>query len=122
MARIVGEHIVTLTSGGVLEMRGPEGPDEGRIVLREPTNEEWNKYDSSRFEFSKKGRLKRDNQPAGKCELFDALVVNISGIEDDRGEITPDDLDRVPARYKQRAIFLCFEDESTEDVDDTEKN
>ena len=111
---------MTLTSAGILERREPADPNDGSITLREPTNEEWNKYDGSRFEFSKKGRFKKDNQSAARCDLFDRLMVSVDNIEDDRGGISTDDLDRIPARYKQRAIFLCFEDESAED--DEEKN
>ena len=123
MAKLQGEHVLTMTTGGVLERREPSEPGEGCITLREPTNEEWNKYDGSRFEFSKKGRLKKNNQAAAKCALFDNLVVSITEIEDGKGQITIDDLERIPARYKQRAVFLCFEDETADDEDDElEKN
>jgi len=122
MAKLQGEYVLTLTSGGVLERREPTDPDDGKITLREPTNKEWNKYDGARFEFSKKGRLKRDNQSAAKSELFDTLVESIDNIDDSLGAITTGDLERIPARYKQRAIFLCFEDETADEDEGAEKN
>jgi len=122
MAKIQGEYVLTLTAAGVLEKREPTDEADGKITLREPTNKEWNEYDGSRFEFSKKGRLKRDNQSAAKSELFDTLVESIDNIEDSRGAIMTDDLGRIPARYKQRAIFLCFEDETADEDEGAEKN
>jgi len=123
MAKLQGEHVLTLTSAGILERGEPKGEDDGRITLREPTNKEWNDYDAARFEFSKKGRLKKDNQSAARSALFDKLAVSVDDIEDDMGPLTVSDLERIPARYKQRAIFLCFEDESAEDDEGSiEKN
>lgn len=122
MAKLQTEHILTLTATGTLEKREPVTADEGKIVLREPTNKEWNAYDGSRFEFTKKGRVKKGDQSAAKCELFDQIVTDVQNIEDGTGAITLSDLARIPARYKQRAIFMCFEDEISDDDEDSEKN
>lgn len=122
MAKIQNTHTLTLTETGTLEKREPVSVDEGKIVLREPTNKEWNVYDGSRFEFTKKGRVKKGDQASAKCELFDQIVTGLENIEDDEGLIPLNGISRIPARYKQRAIFLCFEDESSDDDEDLEKN
>lgn len=111
MAKIQSNHTLTLTSDGSLEKREPVVADEGKIVLREPTNPEWNAYDGSRFEFTKTGKVRRGDQASAKCDLFDQIVTGLENIEDGAGTITLANLERIPARYKQRAVFLCFEDE-----------
>jgi hypothetical protein len=121
MAKLEAKYILTLTGTGILEKREPANDDEGEITLREPTNKEWNDYSADSFSFGKKGRNVKDNSGAARCKLFDRIVASIENIEDDRGFLTIEDLDRIPARFKQRAIFLVFEDEP-EDGDDLAKN
>jgi len=113
MALLHDEYTLTLTETGVLELRDPENDNEGRIVLREPTNKEWNDYSANTFSVGKKRKV-TDTSGQARCVLFDKIVSAIDHVEDSRGAVTLQDLDRIPARYKQRAVFLCFEDDAQE--------
>lgn len=89
--------------------------DDGRIVLREPTNREWNEFQQDRYPVGKRNQLKDNSGPA-RVVLFDKLVVRIENIEDDQGAITLDSKDRIPDRIKGQIIFDAFEASSDVDI------
>lgn len=89
--------------------------EDGLIVLREPTNKEWNEFEADRYPVGKKNRMKDNSGPA-RCNLFDKLVVKIENIEDDSGPITLESKDRFPARFKAQIIFDSFENGQEIDV------
>jgi hypothetical protein len=115
------QYELAMTKEGILIQGVPHTPEEGRITLREPSNKEWNEYSARKMEFGKRGRGVKDRSGEARCELFDRIVTAIDNIEDGLGPICPETKDRLPARYKERAIFLCFEDENI-DQEEQEKN
>ncbi|MDD5774362.1 MAG: hypothetical protein PHS64_00290 [Candidatus Omnitrophica bacterium] len=89
--------------------------DDGRIVLREPSNREWNEFQSERYPVGRRNQMKDNSGPA-RVALFDKLVVKIENLEDDQGVITIDSKDRIPARIKGQIIFDAFEAASDVDI------
>jgi len=82
--------------------------EDGLIVLREPTNAEWNEFNNSQLVPGKKGRMSfRINEAREK--LFDTLLVKIENIEDADGPITVETRERLPSRFKSRVIIEAFE-------------
>jgi len=89
--------------------------DDGKIILKEPSNHEWNDFVAKRYPLSKGNRLK-DNSSEARVELFDKLVVEIENIEDEKGLITLETKERIPARLKAEIIFKAFESEETVEI------
>ncbi len=87
---------------------------DGLIVLREPTNKEFNDFQADRYPLGRRNQMK-DNSGQARMALFDRLVIKIENIEDNDGAITLDTKDRIPARVKGQIIFDVFE--SGQDVD-----
>ena len=87
---------------------------DGLLVLREPSNAEWNEFTADRYPVGKRNRLK-DNSGVAREALFDLLMVKIENIEDDDGAITLETKDRIPGRLKAQIIFEAFE--SNQDID-----
>ena len=81
---------------------------DGLIILREPTNKEWNDFEADRYPVGKRNRM-RDNSGAARADLFDKLVQKIENLEDGDGPITLETKDRIPARLKGQIIFDAFE-------------
>ena len=88
--------------------------DDGLIVLREPTNKEWNDFTADRYPVGRRNKMK-DNSGTARAELFDKLVVRIEKIEDNAGPITMETKERIPGRLKAQIIFDALE--SGNDVD-----
>ena len=89
------------------------GPD-GLLVLRNPTNKEWNCFEADRYPVGKRNRMK-DNSGSARVALFDLLLVRIENIEDGVGPITIETKDRFPGRMKSQIIFDAFE--TGQDID-----
>ena len=83
------------------------------FTLRNPTNEEINKYYASKLDIS--GKTVKDNSVQARCELFDLLLTNIENLEDDNGIVTTDRKNAIPLKWKGEAIFKAF-DESEIDL------
>jgi hypothetical protein len=83
--------------------------DDGRIVLRQPTNKEWNEFTAARFPMKRGGQRMVDKSHIARVDLFDLIVVKIDNIEDGAGPITVDTKDRLPDWIKQDVIFRAFE-------------
>jgi len=81
--------------------------EDGLIVLRKPTNKEWNDFDAARYPVSR-NKIKNHAIEA-RAELFDKLVVRIENLEDDQGPITLETKARIPDRHKGVIIFKAFE-------------
>ena len=81
---------------------------DGLIVLREPTNKEWNEFINSQVIWDKRTKATfRINE--AREELFDKLVIKIENIEDDDGLITLEGKHRIPSRIKTKIITEVFE-------------
>jgi hypothetical protein len=119
MAKLLGEYEIRIG-------------DDGLIVLREPTNEEWADFSRKTSVRYIKGRArprKRKEILEARCGLFDLLVTSIENIEDKTGPITMDTLDRIHGRLKEAWILEKFElpvipkeDEDEDEDGGTEKN
>ncbi len=81
---------------------------DGLIILREPTNKEWNEFEMERYSVGKRNRMKDNSGPA-RCALFDLLLVRIENLEDSEGQITVESKARIPSRLKTQIIFDAFE-------------
>ena len=97
-------------------------PDEvegdGKVLLREPSTEEWNAYSRDRFELKRKNRELINHDISAKIELFNKICVEVVNIVDYEGKpIARHDL---PARLKAEAIFKAFEDKIADS--ENEKN
>ena len=88
--------------------------DDGHVVLREPTAREWNNYTAAKGQLRGQRYIDKTSQARG--DLFDKIVMNIEGIEDDNGPITMETKDRIPLRLKSQIIFKAFEEEDAIDV------
>ncbi len=86
---------------------------DGLIVLREPTNKEWNEFEAERYSVGKRNRMKDNSGPA-RCALFDTLLVRVENLEDSDGQITVSSSARIPSRLKTQIIFDAFE---TQEID-----
>ena len=89
--------------------------EDGVIVLREPTNKEWNEFSAERYPVGRHNKMK-DNSGAARAVLFDTILTKVENIEDDEGPITLETKDRIPARLKGQIIFDAFETGSDVDV------
>jgi hypothetical protein len=87
--------------------------EDGLIELREPTNREWNEFDQARYPINR-NKVKY-NATAARAGLFDKLVIRLENIEDGKGKIGLEELDRIPDRVKADVIFKAFE--QTEQVE-----
>ncbi len=88
---------------------------DGLLILREPTNKEWNEFEAERYPIGKRNRLK-DNSGTARQALFDKLLIRIENLEDNEGIITLETKDRIPARLKGKIIFDAFESDLDIDV------
>lgn len=89
--------------------------DDGLLILREPTNREWNEFVAARYPMIKGKPKDRSND--ARAELFDKLLVSIENIEDDDGQITRETAkDRIPVRIKAEAIFKALENEEVAEI------
>lgn len=94
--------------------------DDGLVVLREPTNKEWETYTRDRVTV-RRGKVNTTSFKAS-CDLLDAVVTRIENIEDDDGNpVTLETLDRIPGRYKELWIVEAFES-GMADGEELEKN
>lgn len=92
------------------------------IMMREPTNAEWNELNSERAKVGRKGRVSTAGALKARCKLFDKVVTSIENLEDDVGKITLETLERIPARLKEQWIIETFEADDGEDLEKTEGN
>jgi len=81
--------------------------DDGLIVLREPTDQEWNEFEKARYQV-RRNKFK-DNASRARIDFFDKLVIRIEKIEDDQGPITLETKERIPNRKKAQIVFQAFE-------------
>ena len=90
--------------------------EDGVIILREPTNKEWNEFTQKRFPFSRNSKVK-DNGNEARSELFDKVFTSISNIEDEAGEVTElTAKERIPMRMKAEIIFKAFESDEVVEI------
>jgi len=89
--------------------------EDGKIILREPTNKEWNDFQSERYPVGRHNKMKDNSGPA-RVALFDKLLIKIENIEDDQGVIALETKDRIYARLKGQIIFDAFESGQEVDV------
>lgn len=82
--------------------------EDGIILLREPTNKEWNNFTKNRF-ITGKGRAVTDTSTKARADLFDILVKDIKNLEDNTGPITLETKERLPHRIKADVILNAFE-------------
>ncbi|GEM_PF-6311144 len=82
--------------------------EDGLIELREPTNQEWNRFEAERYPIGRNQKL-RNNATAARAALFDRLVLRIDNLEDGQGKLGLDTLDRIPERLKSDIVFKAFE-------------
>lgn len=88
--------------------------EDGLIVLRRPTNAEWNKFEADRYPLH---RNKVTNAGLeARCALFDKLLVEVENVEDNQGPITVEGKDRIPNSMKGEIIFQAFESGSEVEV------
>lgn len=87
-----------------VEIGGPEDP--GIICLREPTNEEWNEYNSTLF--TPDGGQVKDTSGNANDKLFDKLVTKIENVQVGDVEVTLNNLGILPQRYKTQIITRIF--------------
>jgi hypothetical protein len=85
--------------------------DDGLIVLRQPTNREYNEFEATRYPV--KRNVIKDHAREARVVFFDLLLVRVENI--DQGPITIEAKDRIPERYKTRIIFNAFE--ANEDIE-----
>ncbi|GBE37474.1 hypothetical protein BMS3Bbin08_00064 [bacterium BMS3Bbin08] len=79
--------------------------DEGVIVLREPTNKEWNNFEAARFQLARGG----GSATTARAQLFDTIVTDIQDLGDETGPITLERKDVIPNRLKAQCIVVGFE-------------
>lgn len=96
--------------------------EDAVIIMREPTNKEWNTLNSGRVKLGRKGRPDTSGGLKARCQLFDAVLTSIENLEDDDGKITMETIERIPARLKEQWIMETFENDEGEHLEDTEKN
>lgn len=82
--------------------------EDGLIVLREPTNREWNQFESERYPVGRNMKM-RNNATAARAVLFDRLVLRIENLEDEQGPLGMETLARIPERMKSDIVFKSFE-------------
>ncbi len=82
--------------------------EDGKLVLRNPTNKEWNEFEAERYSVGKRNRMKDNSGPAREA-LFDLLLIKVENLEDGEGPITIETKSRIPARIKSQIIFDAFE-------------
>ena len=86
------------------------GEEEVEFTLREPTNEEQNKFLGKRYEM-KRNKMK-DNSLDARVDFFDLLLTDVNNLEDTEGKaITPKRKDLIPNRWKDKVVFRLFEDD-----------
>ena len=78
------------------------------FTLRQPTNEEFNKFSGSRWKGGRRGSME-DCAVKVRCELFDKLLVKVEDLEDESGPIAVDGKDRIPVNIKSAVVFELFE-------------
>jgi hypothetical protein len=88
--------------------------EDGLIVLRQPTNREWNAFEAERYQL-RRNKI-QDNASKARVALFDTLVVKIENVEDDQGPITLETKDRIPDRRKAEMIFKALEADDAVEV------
>ena len=81
---------------------------DGTVILREPTNKEWNEFSSELLTFKRHGKM-RDESAEARGRLFDRLLVRLDNFEDEKGPITLETKDRFPLRFKSDIIFNAFQ-------------
>ncbi len=86
---------------------------DGLIVLREPTDAEWNEFSSELISFRRHGKAK-DESVEARIKLFNKLVVRIENLEDSQGPITMENK-RLRARLKSDIIFNTFQQSEIEE-------
>jgi hypothetical protein len=91
---------------------------DGVVILREPTNKEWNDFSSELITLRRHGKA-RDESVIARGKLFDRLVTRIDNCEDGQGPVTLETKDRFPIRLKSDIIFNAFQ---VSEVDIEEKN
>jgi len=89
--------------------------DDGKIVLRQPTNKEWNEFTAARYPMKRGGARMVDKSNSARIHLFDKLITGIDNIEDESGSLTLETLDRLPDWIKQDVIFRALE--NREDIE-----
>lgn len=89
--------------------------DDGKVILREPTNAEWNNFIANRYPIGR-GNRPKDNSSNARAELFDKLLIAVENIEDDAGIITVETKERIPSRIKAEAVFKAFEGEDAVEI------
>jgi len=83
--------------------------EEVIFTLRQPTNEELNKFLEGRYTVV--GRKVLDRSLKARCEFFDKILIDVENLEDEKGNpITADKKDLIPASWKNDVIFKTFED------------
>jgi hypothetical protein len=81
---------------------------DGVVVLREPTNKEWNEFSTELITMRRHGKA-RDASVEARGRLFDSLVTRLDNFEDDKGPITLETKDRFLLRLKSDIIFNTFQ-------------
>lgn len=83
--------------------------EEVIFTLRQPSNEELNKFLESRYTVV--GRKVLDRSLKARCEFFDKIIEKIENLEDENGvAITVENKEKIPASWKNDVIFKTFED------------
>lgn len=96
--------------------------------FREPTNEEWDKYQRDRFVIKTRGKKivsNRNNDVKAKAQLFDKILEKVENLKDASGkEYTLEQCKKlIPDRMKAEAVFVIFEQEGAEEADgENQKN
>ena len=89
------------------------GEEEVEFSLREPTNEEQNKFLGKRYKM-KRNKME-DKSLDARVEFFDLLLTGVNNLEDADGKpITPERKDLIPNRWKDKVVFRLFEDDDIE--------
>ena len=86
------------------------GGEEVLFTLREPTNDELNKFLSGRFSMSMRGKQVNDKSVEARIKFFDLLLIKVENLEDAKGNpITVENKDEIPANWKNMVILEAFE-------------
>ena len=83
--------------------------EDGAVLLRHPTVEEYNDFLAAGYPSLRGGRLSAANSVDARVAFFDKLVTGFENIEDDDGQITVETKDRFPVEYKVECIFVAFD-------------
>jgi len=85
-----------------------QGNEETVFTLKRPSNKEMNDFLAERVQAGG-GRIK-DCSYEARCDLFDKLLIGISGLEDEKGApVTVEKKSMIPSNWKAGVVFRLFE-------------